>query len=61
MFPRFINVIWGEEQAPIPAMTIPGSETAAGFKAVIFPQNAEDFLGPFNFYWGDVAPKGAAS
>lgn len=53
----FVHVIWGEEQAPIPALVT--EVTERGFKALIRPEGAEANLGPFNFYFSDLDWKGA--
>ena len=45
-------VVWGEEQAAIPALVTEVSER--GFKAMIMPPRTESRLGPFNFLFSDL-------
>lgn len=50
---QLIHVIWGEEQAPIPAL-VTEVISANEFRAVVRWPGFEENVGPFRFYNSDL-------
>ena len=49
----FVFVVWGEEQAAVPAL-VTEIISSDEFRAVIRPEGSESNLGPFRFYNSDL-------